>query len=275
MPHSLELRHYLKRIGFEGAAEPNLSTLTEVHRRHADTIPYENLDVQFGRLVSLDAAAIFTKIVESRRGGWCYEMNGLLGWALEEIGFNVTRLAGAVMRETSGDGSIGNHLVLLVDLGRPYIADVGFGDGIIEPAPLKPERFTQRSLDFAFSQKSDGWWRFHNHPDGAAPSFDFRLEPAEPEVLARKCAWLQSDPQSSFVLNAVCQRYRPDGHYTLRGCVLRVFKNGASERRAIANADDYVEILRSVFDLDVPEARSLWPKIAHRHRELFGDEASI
>jgi N-hydroxyarylamine O-acetyltransferase len=269
MALSIELRRYLKRIGFEGTPKVDLASLMRIHQLHADGIAYENLDIQLARPVSLDPAEIFAKMVGRRRGGWCYEMNGLLGWALEEIGFRVTRLAGAVMRETTGDGATGNHLVLLVDLGELYIADVGFGDGIVAPAPLKAHTFSQRGLPFSLSEVRDGWWRFHNHPDGSAPSFDFRAEPAGAEVLARKCAWLQGNPDSPFVLNAVCQRYRPDAHYTLRGRILRTLRNGTVERRLIADADDYVETLRSVFDLDLPEARDLWPNIAARHRALF------
>jgi N-hydroxyarylamine O-acetyltransferase len=83
--------------------------------------------------------------VTRRRGGWCYEMNGLMDWALREIGFKVTRMAGGVMRASVGDGVVGNHLVLKVDLDRPYLADVGFGDGLVEPIPIEPGRTKQNS----------------------------------------------------------------------------------------------------------------------------------
>src|SRR4029078_11594867 len=98
------------------SARADLATLRAVHRQHLERIPYENLDVQFGRRLSIEIETIFEKIVSRGRGGWCYEMNGLLGWALEEIGFKVTRMAGGVMRATLGDGNLRNTLVLRVGL---------------------------------------------------------------------------------------------------------------------------------------------------------------
>src|SRR5687767_1260505 len=99
----MDIQAYFDRVGFTGVARPDLATLKVLHRAHALAISYENLDVQLGRPVTTDPAAAFEKIVRRGRGGWCYEMNGLLGAALDEIGFEVTRLAGAVMRSVRGD----------------------------------------------------------------------------------------------------------------------------------------------------------------------------
>src|SRR3954451_21382564 len=99
----MELAAYLARIGYAGPVRPDLSTLRAVHRAHLQAIPYDSLDVQLGRPLTLDPAAAYDKIVRRRRGGWCYEMSGLLGWALGEIGFSVPRMAGAAMRAERGD----------------------------------------------------------------------------------------------------------------------------------------------------------------------------
>src|SRR5262245_33175107 len=107
---------YLGRIGLTERPAATLAGLRAVHRAHLLSIPYENVDVQFGRRLTIDPAAAYAKIVERGRGGWCYEMNGLLGWALGEFGFRVTRATGAVMREVRGDAVVGNHLVLRVEL---------------------------------------------------------------------------------------------------------------------------------------------------------------
>jgi N-hydroxyarylamine O-acetyltransferase len=104
------LAAYLHRIGFTGAARADWPTLQRLHRLHLAAIPYENLDVQLQRRVGFDLDAIHRKLVLERRGGWCYEMNGLFAWALEQIGFRITRLAGGVGREQAGDRSIGTHL---------------------------------------------------------------------------------------------------------------------------------------------------------------------
>jgi N-hydroxyarylamine O-acetyltransferase len=263
------LQAYLDRIKFVGPPARDLDTLKRVHRGHVENIPYENLDVQFGRPLSRDLNAIFDKIVTRRRGGWCYEMNGLMDWALREIGFKVTRMSGGVARAILGDVQLGNHLVLCVDLDRPYLADVGFGDGLIEPTPLAVGPVPQRFLNFALEELGQGWWRFHNDARGGAPSFDFKHEPAAEAALDAKCAWLQSDAASPFVLNAVVQRHLPQSLAMMRGRTLKIV-SADTATRMIESADEYVETLHGVFGLDLPEARSLWPKIEARHRELFG-----
>jgi N-hydroxyarylamine O-acetyltransferase len=88
-------------------------------------------------------------------------------------------------------------------------------------------------------------------------------------LLDRKCHELQTDPQSGFVLNAVCQRYRPDAHFTLRGRVLKTLRGGVFEQRLLRDLDEYQETLRTIFALRVPEADRLWPKIMARHEALF------
>ena len=266
----MDLHAYLDRVGFSGEPRVDFETLRRLHRGHLERIPYENLDVALGRRVTIESAPIFTKLVTRHRGGWCYEMNGLLAWALEEIGFKVTRMAGGVMRAALGDLKIGNHLVLRVDLDQPYLADVGFGDGMLEPVPLKAHSFSQDFLDFRLEDLGGGWWRFHNHPNGGAPSFDFEQRAADRELLAEKCNWLQTAPESPFVLNAVVQRHLPDGLAMIRGRTLkRLFASGITTRD-IGSADEYITTLNEVFALDLPEAKTLWPKIVARHEQLFG-----
>src|SRR5262245_51810376 len=163
---TMNLSDYLARIGYQGTPRADLATLAQLQRLHLAAIPYENLDVQLGRRVGFDMATIFHKLVRSRRGGWCYEMNGLFAWALAEIGFRFTRLGAAALRAQLGDDMIGNHLALCVDLGRPYLADVGFGDALIEPVPIVAGPIRQDFLDFRLEALDASWWRLHNHPEG-------------------------------------------------------------------------------------------------------------
>jgi len=268
----VELAAYLDRIGFAGQARPDLPTLKAVHRLHLLAIPYENLDVQLGRPLTTDPAAAFDKIVRRGRGGWCYEMNGLLGWALEAIGFKVTRLAGGVARALLGDASVGNHLVLRVDLDQPWLADVGFGDGPLEPFPITAGPFRSGPFDYRLEALADGWWRLHNQPRGGAPSFDFRCAPADEGLLDERCAWLQTAAVSPFVQNAVCQRYRPEGLAILRGRTLRLLDATATSERMIDSAEAYSAVLRDTFGLEVPGVATLWPRIVARHEALFGSQ---
>ena len=270
----MTLDGYLQRIGFLGPARVDLSTLRRIHRLHLAAIPYENLDVQLGRSVGFDIDAIYRKLVGARRGGWCYEMNGLMAWALERIGFEVTPLAGAVVRDTAGDESIGSHLALCVHLDRPYLADVGFGDGLIEPVPLEEGTIRQDEFEYRLERIDTRWWRFHNQRHGGAASFDFELQPAAAVRLTARCVWLQSAPESPFVLNAVCQCYRDGQLYSLRGCTLKVVRGSASEMRTIETAREYESVLLEIFGIDPPELPRLWRKVRSRHETWLHERMS-
>jgi N-hydroxyarylamine O-acetyltransferase len=271
----VDLQAYFDRINFTGEARPDVATLRALHRAHMQAIPYDSLDVQFGRPVSLDPAAAFDKIVTRRRGGWCYEMNGLFGAMLQAIGFKVTRMAGAAMREVRGDFMIGSHLVLLVEIdGEPWIADVGFGDGALEPFRLATGPLSFEGYDFLVETLDDRWWRFHNHALGGAKSFDFIVEPADPALLQEKCDWLHDAPDSPFVQNVICQRYRGGEILQLIGRSYRQIRGGEKQDRLIESADEFVQVLRDDFTLDLPEAAGLWPRVLARHEQVMAEAAA-
>jgi N-hydroxyarylamine O-acetyltransferase len=267
----VRLQDYLERIGYAGPVEPTLACLRDVHRGHALSIPYENLDVQLGVPVGLDPDAIYDKLVVRRRGGWCYEMNGLLQQALQAIGFDVRRVAGGVHRHETGDAAVGNHLVLLVDLDRTYIADLGLGDGLREPVPLAEGTYRQGPFTFRLEHVDDGYWRVWNREGGDPEAFDFREDPADENLLARQCHRLQTSPESGFVLNLACQRMALDGVTILQGRVLtRVTPDGRT-KELLHSAGELEEALRREFGIAGVDVAVLWPKVVARHEVVFAD----
>jgi N-hydroxyarylamine O-acetyltransferase len=72
----MNIEAYLKRIHYDGSRIPTLANLLELHRTHLLNVPFENLDIHLGRPIVLDEEKIIHKIVERRRGGFCYELNG-------------------------------------------------------------------------------------------------------------------------------------------------------------------------------------------------------
>lgn len=271
----MRLEAYLRRIGLKGPVRPDLETLRAVHRAHLLAIPYENLDVQLGRPLTTDVGEAYDKIVEWRRGGWCYEMNGLLGWALEEIGFEVTRLAGGVMRSLRGEGAVGNHLILRVALDQPWIADAGFGDGPLLPYPLQPGPIANGFRVHQLLDLGDGWLRLESPPPAEAFSFDFRLDRADEAQLSAQCAWLQTAPESPFVQNLVLQRHTLDALLILRGRVLRTLSGTGPRDRVLEDAADLIATLDADFGIRLPEAASLWPAICARHEAVFGADPQL
>ena len=259
-----QVRRYLARVGHAGSIAPTLSTLRALHRAHLLAIPYENLDIHFGVPIVLDPEAMFEKLIDRRRGGWCYEMNGVFGRVLETLGFRVHYLAGAVGRAGRGEQAEGNHLVLLVTLGQEWIVDVGFGDGFLTPLPLEPGRYRRGFLRFGVTRAGERW-RVDNHRFGGADGFDFMRTPRALDAFAAKCHDLQTSPESGFVRSTVCQRFVGYGLVTLRGATLRDVTRAGVTSRVLRDADEFVQVLADRFDLRLPDAVTLWPKVWASH----------
>jgi N-hydroxyarylamine O-acetyltransferase len=264
----LVLDAYLARIGYPGSVRVDATTLTAIHRAHITTIPYENLEIQLGRGNALAEDAFAEKLVTRRRGGWCYEMNGLLTRALREIGFSVTRVGGAVARESLGEGAVGNHLVGLVDLERRYVVDVGLMDGPLEPFPLEERSWSEHHLTFRLERLADGWWRFHNHPHGLARSFEFTEEPRELGWYQDMCTALQTQDSSPFVQFAFASRRSGSGFESLRDATHFQVHDGELTKRDIESGGDYCGVLARILGTDLgEESELLWRRIARRVAE--------
>lgn len=270
----MNLDHYLERIHYTGTPGVNWETLSELHHQHLLHIPYENIDVKLGRKLDFDRERIFDKLVTRKRGGWCYEMNGLLQWALQEIGFPVRRMSGAVMRETRGDIAAGNHLVLEVMLdGQPYLADVGLGDGARYPVPIARGEHNQGGLDFKLRAQADGYWRFVNHGFSNVRSFDFRHCTADERALADMCTWLQTSPDSPFTTLLIVQRFTADSIEVLLGKVATTITATGKTVREIENADALQADLAARFDLH-EDVRPLWDDIEAKHQQFFSEPSA-
>src|SRR5512147_1356301 len=133
----MDVQAYLRRIDYRGELDPTAATLHALHRAHLLSVPFENLDIHLSRPIVLDQDALFDKIVTRRRGGFCYELNGLFALLLEQLGYKVTRLAARVVGTDDSLGPQFDHLTLQVqcpdESHSPWLADVGFGDSFLEP----------------------------------------------------------------------------------------------------------------------------------------------
>lgn len=271
----MKLPPYLDRIDYGGAVEPNFATLVALQEAHVCSVPFENLDVQLGRPLSIRIEDAFEKIVMNGRGGWCYEQNGLFGWVLSEIGFGVTRIAASVMREKTGDMSEASHLCLLVttpESDTKYLVDVGFGGSMIRPIPLMEATYDQPPFSLGLDRLDDQYWQYWEDLGDGKFSFDFTEDPACELALAKKCEYLQSDPASPFVLNLVAQRRSREQHLTLRGRIFSVSKPGGKESQTLDSPEALVSILANEFRLDVVGIADLWPKIVARHEQFFATD---
>ena len=268
---NMNLQHYLRRINFGDTWQPNLETLARLLRTHVCAVPFENLDVQLGRPLTIDVEHAYDKIVNRHRGGWCYEQNGLFGWALSQIGFDVTRIAASVMRQERGAAADSSHLCLLVRVPETpghYLVDVGFGGSMIHPLSLAEGEHDQPPFQLGLRSLDNGDWRFWEDIGSGEFSFDFTEVSADESAMSDKCNFLQSDPASSFVLNLVAQLRLPEQHKTLRGKVLTISTRDGAQSRILDSADELVATLADHFGLDVPEIADVWPRVEARHEDI-------
>ncbi len=252
---------YLARVGYTGPTAPTLETLRALHRAHLLAVPFENLDISLGREIVVDEAAIIRKVVEQRRGGFCYELNSAFAALLRALGFRVTLLSVRVARERGGEGPEFDHLTLQVDLRDAqegtWLANVGFGESFLEPLrlqpaveqvdpagtfrlerlPMQPPTQTEERLQLEKAEPGGHWKR----------QYSFSLQPRHLADFATMCRYHQTSPESSFTQSRICTRATPDGRITLSGMKLIVTRNGQREENALASEKEAQDALQRYF----------------------------
>ena len=261
----MNLHSYLDRINYRGPLEPTFATFSALHNAHMQCIAFENLDIHLGNKVSIGLAEIFDKIVHRQRGGWCFEMNSLHAWALEEIGFNVTRLGAAVGRQEGDESTALNHLCLRVEIDQPYLADVGFGNGALIPLPLVEGTSIKDFIEHQLKIEN-GYWCYRNLHDNFG--YDFTLQPRTIDEFAEQCQRLQTSAESGFVRSTVCQIFQGSDHIALRGLVLKEIRSTGTTTREIDSLAEYSDLITNTFGLGLTQSEidHLWPTVQEKHQ---------
>ncbi|ADD42948.1 arylamine N-acetyltransferase family protein [Stackebrandtia nassauensis] len=278
-----QLDGYLRRIGVSGPLRADAESLRRIHRAHLATIPYENLDIQLGRTISLEPEALYRKVVESRRGGFCYEQNGTLALALRASGFTLTIVEGGVHREERGESAWGNHMLLLVEAdGQRWIADAGLGDGFLEPLPLAEGEHRQGAFTHRLKRLDAETWRCFPDAHGSVGSFDFRLTPRKIEDFAGRCLELSTSPESSFVKVLTVQQ---PGEPCLARIRSRTFStsgptlSGGKTERFVTDRAEFETLLFDDFGLgrqtlNPSEVDTLWANATGQHETWLSTRAA-
>ena len=248
----LNVSAYLGRIGYTGSGTPTLETLRGLHRAHLFTVPFENLDIPLGRKIVCEEDAFLSKIVERRRGGFCYEMNGAFAALLRELGFKITLLSARVPRADGSDGPEFDHLALRVDLDEPWLADVGFGDSFLDPLRLETGlEQPQDGRKFRIVEESGSLHVKRTEPDRTRKrQYSFTLTPRRLDEFAPMCHYHQTSPQSPFTRKRVCTKATVDGRITLADMKLVVTRNGKKEERLLGSEEEWRAELRERFGIE-------------------------
>lgn len=250
---AFDLRAYLDRIGWRGPASPTMATLRAVNRAHLSAIPFENLDIQMGLPVQIDPASLQAALVRRRRGGYCFQQNGLFRLALAALGFSPRPCDGRVRLDAGGTVRPRTHMVLVVPLeGQEWLTDVGFGgNGLAEPIAIGGEPVEQDGWIYRTVREGSQHVLQRAAPGGWDDLYAFGVE-AVPAIDYVMGNWYTSThPDSGFVRSLTAQRVHGRVRHIVRNLTHATAEDGQVRTRSLER-DELVPLLRGVFGLDVP-----------------------
>ena len=260
---SFDVDRYLARIDHDGAREPSLATLTGLQAAHLVRVPFENLHV-FHRLgVRVDVGWSYHKIVEQRRGGWCYELNGCFAELLRRLGYEVDLLSCRTFERDTGELSAEfDHLALLVHVdGTSYLVDVGWGDSPLAPLPAEPGEYASRPRSTRI--ESDGskvrLVELVERGDGGTswePQYEASRQPRQLSEFEARSHYLQTEPGLSWTEKPLVTRATSSrgSRVTLHRDRLRVRTDDLAIRDIAVPAEQWEQQLRTWFDMSIPTA---------------------
>lgn len=251
----MDINAYLQRINYRGSLAPTAQTLRELQFAHLQAVPFENLSIHSAEPIILDDGALFEKIVGRRRGGFCYELNGVFAALLRELGFEVAMLSARVANAEGAFGPDFDHMTLVVMLDKNgpterWLADVGFGDSFLEPLLLdSPQEQTQgeraykivadEPYQILMQRESMGEWK---------AQYRFTLQPYNYADYAEMCRYHQTSPHSHFTKARICTRATPEGRVTLSEMRLITTIHGKQRtERLLTNDAEYASVLNEQF----------------------------
>ncbi|OMC36984.1 arylamine N-acetyltransferase [Mycobacterium sp. GA-1841] len=257
-----DLAAYFDRIGHQGPASADLATLQDLVAAHGRSIPFENLDPLLGiQVADLSADALVDKLITRHRGGYCYEHNGLLGYALDELGYGVDRLAGRVVWMKGPDAPLPalTHNVLAVtvpgEAGR-FLVDVGFGGqtlsspirlqtGAVQQTRHEPYRLLEPAAgEFELAAQVRGQWQ---------PLYRFTTMP-QPRIDLEVGSWYASThPGGVFVVGLTAALVTDEARINLRGRNLAIHRSGETERIRFDTAAQVLDALAERFGIDLAD----------------------
>ncbi|MDR3521344.1 MAG: arylamine N-acetyltransferase [Acidocella sp.] len=259
MPEHFRLQQYISRVGVAGPLSPDFATLARLHAAHVDAIPFEGLDPFCRRPVSLDLGAIQEKLVDGRRGGYCFEQNHLFKAALEDIGFTVTSLAGRVRWMSAPDAPLGprTHMLLKVDLPEgAYLADVGFGARVLDSPLLIKTDIEQRTVMGTYRlNESDGLLALSAwQAAGWRTMYMFNLEPQIRSDYELANYFTATNPLTPFPNNLIIERVSTDQRFKIanRRFIIEDHNGAIAAEREIESVADLARLFEEIFNIVPP-----------------------
>ncbi|MEM9326888.1 MAG: arylamine N-acetyltransferase [Bacteroidota bacterium] len=245
---------YLNRIGLlKEEVEVSAAGLQRLHAAHVFSIPFENLDIHTGRSIELDIAHLKKKIVDDRRGGFCYELNYLFHHLLTSLGFDADILAARIFRDDL-EGPEFDHMCIWVRLEEDWLVDVGYGNLFIQPLRLNRDAAQQeRDKAFKIERQQRDHFLLWESDDGVDffRRYSFRTIPVEIASFGPQCQLKQTSQDSYFVQNLICTIPTPAGRKSIFNCRFTEKDRDTETETVIQDEFRLNDLLEEHFDLKI------------------------
>lgn len=245
---------YLERINFRDAVSADLDTLNNLHKNHLYYIPFENLDVINKKEINISFEHLQNKIINARRGGFCYELNGLFYFLLKEIGFDVNIIAARVFNEEGIPGQQFGHLALTVNLDELWLVDVGFGDSFLTPLKIVHDTIQKdESGKYCIQQYDDKHFVLKRAEENLLfnNKYIFRTKAYKLNDFYEACIYTSTSPKSHFTKKTIITKPTDTGRITISKDKLIITENGIKTERTISDNNEFLAILANEFKLNL------------------------
>ncbi|NUT51850.1 MAG: arylamine N-acetyltransferase [Saccharothrix sp.] len=276
----LDVAAFLRRLGLGEAEPPSAAALTRLHRAFVERVPYETVEIQLGRVTTLDPLDSAARVLAGR-GGYCFHLNGAFAELLRALGYRVARHPGGAQITPEDEPAVTlNHLALTVrdlpDSEDAWLVDVGLGDGLHSPLPLREGTYRQGPFTFGLrrSAVAPGGWRFEHDVRGSFHAMDFAPDEVGLDVFADKHLFLSKSPESAFVRTFCVERTDARGWDVLRALTLSRTEE-TTTRTLLDDRADWFTALADVFGLVVADddREPLWRKAVSQHEAHLAKQA--
>ena len=248
-----DIEAYLARIGVSHTAEPTLEFLDELIDAHQHAVPFDNLDVHTkGLTPSLAITDLFDKIVNRKRGGYCFELNAAFNALLRGLGFDSRPAMARVLLRPDPSPLISHRANIVAIEGRNYLADVGFGGPMASFAPLMEDGAsrTEGLHTFTLHERDEFWWEVGYTGSKADERIVLRVctMPVGEEDFIPLSFYQANNPESVFRLNRMANIKTADGALDLRNNTYTEFHG--TEKNVFEFAEDNIPaLLQEKFDI--------------------------
>jgi arylamine N-acetyltransferase len=275
---TVDVNAFLQRLGLDAIEPPSVAGLHRLHRAFVERVPYEVIEIHLERPTTLDPLEASERIVRRSRGGYCFHLNGAFSILLAALGYRVVLHRAGVQNHTDPRAGIHrNHLALTVE-GLPdqpdtaWLVDVGLGDALYEPLPLREDTYRQGPFEYRLrrSEIAPGGWRLEHDARGSFRGMDFEAQTASMSDFADKHDYLSCSPESGFVRVCTAQRRDAHGVDILRALTLSRLDAGSGSRTVLESPEKWYVALADVFgltldDVSTADRERLWRRVVAQH----------